>query len=240
MFHRKGPTFLELAEQALSSVERGYDLLAEKFDYTPFRTPDAIIERAFSTLLTERELGSAVDLCCGTGAALAQLRRYARARVAGVDISRAMLDRAIEHANNSSGDALVEGIKGDVLYPEASWGRFDLACSFGAFGHILESDEPRLVRSVRALLNPGGRFVFVTADMPSITSKSYWVSRAFNAAMRVRNAVIDPPFAMYYLTFLRPRATALLEAEGFRVDVTEGLFEPPFDRYVRVVATRVR
>lgn len=240
MFHRKGPTFLELAEQALSSVERGYDLLAEKFDYTPFRTPDAIIERTFSTLLTERELDSAVDLCCGTGAALAHLRRYARERVAGVDISRAMLDRAIEHANNSSGEARVEGIKGDALYPEASWGRFDLACSFGAFGHILERDEPRFVRSVRAVLNPGGRFVFVTADMPPIASRSYWVSRAFNAAMRVRNAVIDPPFAMYYLTFLRPRATALLEAEGFRVDVTEGLFEPPFDRYVRVVATRER
>ena len=27
--------------QALSSVEDGYDLLAPKFDHTPFRTPDA-------------------------------------------------------------------------------------------------------------------------------------------------------------------------------------------------------
>jgi SAM-dependent methyltransferase len=240
MFHQKGPTFFELAEQALSSVERGYDLLAAKFDYTPFRTPDAIIDRTFSTLLAEREVNSAIDLCCGTGAALAHLRRYARDRVAGVDLSRPMLDRALAHARESPGDAQVVVMKGDVLAPEASWGRFDLACSFGAFGHILESDEPRFVRSVRALLNPGGRFVFVTADMPSISSKRYWVSRAFNAAMRVRNAVIDPPFVMYYLTFLRPRATALLEAEGFRVEVTAGLFEPPFDRYVRVVATRDR
>ncbi|MGO9081297.1 MAG: hypothetical protein ACLQDY_20030, partial [Streptosporangiaceae bacterium] len=30
----------ELAMQALSSVEGGYDLLAPKFDHTPFRTPD--------------------------------------------------------------------------------------------------------------------------------------------------------------------------------------------------------
>jgi cyclopropane fatty-acyl-phospholipid synthase-like methyltransferase len=131
-------------------------------------------------------------------------------------------------------------IKGDVLAPEASWGRFDLACSFGAFGHILERDEPRLVRSVRALLHPGGRFVFITGSMPSIFSKRYWMARAFNAAMRIRNALIKPPFVMYYLTFLRPRATALLQAEGFRVHVTEGLFEPPFERYVRVVATRER
>ena len=44
MFHPQGPTFLELARQALSSTERGYDLLASKFDYTPFRTPNEIIE----------------------------------------------------------------------------------------------------------------------------------------------------------------------------------------------------
>ena len=44
MFHPKGPSFFELVEQALSSTERGYDLLAPKFDYTPFRTPDEILE----------------------------------------------------------------------------------------------------------------------------------------------------------------------------------------------------
>ena len=39
MFHPQGPTFWELARQALSSTQRGYDLLAPKFDFTPFRTP---------------------------------------------------------------------------------------------------------------------------------------------------------------------------------------------------------
>jgi hypothetical protein len=33
----------ELARQALSSVEGGYDLLAPKFDHTPFRTPDGVL-----------------------------------------------------------------------------------------------------------------------------------------------------------------------------------------------------
>src|SRR2546430_8673021 len=45
VFHPKGPTLRELAVQALSSTERGYDLLAPKFDCTPFRTPDAILRR---------------------------------------------------------------------------------------------------------------------------------------------------------------------------------------------------
>jgi len=44
MFHPAGPTFWELAEQCLSSTERGYDLLAPKFDFTPFRTPDEILD----------------------------------------------------------------------------------------------------------------------------------------------------------------------------------------------------
>ena len=44
MFHPQGPTFFELASQALSSTRQGYDLLAPKFDFTPFRTPDLILE----------------------------------------------------------------------------------------------------------------------------------------------------------------------------------------------------
>src|ERR687888_2326849 len=42
--NRPGPTFFELAKQVLSSTERGYDLLAPKFDLTSFRTPDWLIE----------------------------------------------------------------------------------------------------------------------------------------------------------------------------------------------------
>ena len=33
MFHPQGPTLWELAVQALSSTERGYDLLAPKFEF---------------------------------------------------------------------------------------------------------------------------------------------------------------------------------------------------------------
>ncbi len=44
MFHPKGPTFLELTRQCLSSTEHGYDLLADKFDYTPYRTPEEVLQ----------------------------------------------------------------------------------------------------------------------------------------------------------------------------------------------------
>jgi SAM-dependent methyltransferase len=115
---------------------------------------------------------------------------------------------------------------------------FELAVSFGAFGHILERDEPALVASVWRALRPGGRFVFVTGDRPRWWSPGALQARAFNAAMRVRNAVWRPPFVMYYLTFLLPRATALLRAQGFEVTVERWLFPAPFERHALVMATR--
>jgi hypothetical protein len=50
MFSPRGPSARELARQALSSVEGGYDLLASKFDHTPFRTPDGVLDAAAGAL----------------------------------------------------------------------------------------------------------------------------------------------------------------------------------------------
>ena len=61
--------------------------------------------------------------------------------------------------------------------------------------------------------------------MPSMWSSSYWVSRGFNAAMHVRNALWSPPFVMYYLTFLLPEATKYLEDAGFEVRIVDEMLE---------------
>ena len=96
----------------------------------------------------------------------------------------------------------------------------------------------RFIAEVHRLLRPGGRFLFYTADPISPLRPVYWMAKGFNAAMRVRNALIDPPFIMYYLTFLLPRATALLEAQGFEVAVHREVAPKPYQRLVLVVATR--
>ena len=59
MFSPQGPSLRELAVQALSSVEGGYDLLAAKFDHTPFRTPDGILDATAVAL--RRELATIPD-----------------------------------------------------------------------------------------------------------------------------------------------------------------------------------
>jgi hypothetical protein len=55
----------------------------------------------------------------------------------------------------------------------------------------------------------------------------------------VRNAVISPPFIMYYLTFLWPEVRQRLEEAGFsRVELERGAFPPPYERVLMVVATK--
>jgi hypothetical protein len=39
--------------------------------------------------------------------------------------------------------------------------------------------------------------------------------------MRVRNALLRPPFVMYYLTFLVPEVQSILARHGFSVEVKE-------------------
>ena len=239
MFHPKGPSLVELVHQGLQSVERGYDLLAPKFDYTPFRTPADVVRASVALLGPPGSLGAALDLCCGTGAGLRELKPLCRERVVGVDLSQGMLDEARHQLADVPGDAALELVRGDAL--DLPWHEaFDAVVSFGAFGHILEAAEPRLVASVRRVLRPKGRFVFVTGEAPSLLHPGTWVARAFNAAMHVRNALWRPPFVMYYLTFLLPRARALLEAGGFDVEVHPQALPEPYARsgWCTVVATR--
>ena len=237
MFHPKGPSFIELLHQGLDSVEGGYDALAPKFDYTPFRTPDTVLEAFLAG--APGSVDSALDVCCGTGAAMRHLRPLCRRRVVGVDLSQGMLDEARRRLEEAPGEAAVELVRGDAL--ALPWREeFELVTSFGAFGHIPEADEPRLVEQVHQVLRPQGRFLFITAEAPSRWRPGYWMARAFNAAMRVRNALWDPPFVMYYLTFLLPRARALLEARGFSVEVQRHVLPEPYARHglCGVIATR--
>ena len=237
MFHPQGPTFWELAEQCLSSTERGYDLLASKFDYTPFRTPDFLLEGMAKYLGGARSIDSALDLGTGTGAAIRILRPLCRERVVGIDFSQGMLDKAREHFPNQPGESRVELVRGDMLrmdYRE----EFDLAVIVGAQGHVLPKDEPLYLKRIHAALVPGGRFAFLTTEVPPWWTLRSIVSRGFNAAMHVRNLIKRPPFVMFYLTFLLPRARQLLEEHGFDVAVHDDAFSGKWRVLKVVVATK--
>jgi SAM-dependent methyltransferase len=234
VFHPEGPTFFELAQQALSSTERGYDLLAPKFDHTPFRTPDWLLELVGSYLSHIGPVSSGLDLCCGTGAGLEILQPLCSERVVGIDFSRGMLEVCREKLAVPGSN--VELVRGNVLALPFD-AAFDVILCFGSFGHILPRDEPRFVAEIARALRPGGRFIFVTGYPPHWWSRRSVFSRAFNTAMHVRNALFAPPFIMYYLTFLLPNVENLLRNQRLDVEIRDlGLGKPWTD--LRLVVAR--
>jgi ubiquinone/menaquinone biosynthesis C-methylase UbiE len=237
MFHPQGPTFWELAEQCLSSTERGYDLLAPKFDYTPFRTTDVLLDGMAKYLGEPQSIDAALDLCTGTGAAIRIVRPLCRQRVVGIDFSPGMLEIARKHYLDEPGKPPVEFVLGNVLEMDFR-DEFDLAVIAGAQGHILPKDEPRYLERIHAALKPGGRFAFLTTELPPWWTPAWILSRGFNAAMHVRNLIKRPPFVMFYLTFLLPRAKQLLEAQGFDVQVHADAFSRRWRAIKVVVATK--
>ncbi|MFY1691406.1 class I SAM-dependent methyltransferase [Plantactinospora sp. WMMB782] len=208
MFSPQGPSLRELCVQALSSVERGYDLLAPKFDHTPFRTPERILGATTRALAELGPFDDGLDVCCGTGAGMRVLGPLCRGRTTGVDFSAGMLAQARS------------------AHPDATWVRadaralpfvdaFDLAVSFGAFGHFLPDERPAFFEGVYRALRPGGLFAFAIGTPPPATSAWHWATLGFDLVMRVRNAVWRPPFVMYYRITPLPALRADLTAAGF-------------------------
>ena len=193
VFSSQGPSLRELCIQALSSVERGYDLLAPKFDQTPFRTPESILSATVHALSELGPFGDGLDVCCGTGAGMLVLKSLCQGRITGVDFSAGMLTQARR------------------AHPDAMWVRadaralpfaedFDLAVTFGALGHFLPTERLALFTGVHRALRPGGLLAFPIGSPPPLTSISHWAMLGFDLAMRVRNAVWRPSFVMYYRT----------------------------------------
>ena len=198
--------------QALSSVEGGYDLLAPKFDYTPFRTSDGVLDATAGALRRLGPFGRGLDVCCGTGAGMRVLESVCQGPVMGVDFSTGMLAQA-RRARPGAG-----WVRADArALPFA--GGFDLAVSFGALGHFLPAERPALFAGVYRALRPGGVFAVPVGAPPPVTSIWYWALAGFDLAMRVRNALWRPAFVMYYRTCPLHAVRSHLTASGFTVTI---------------------
>jgi SAM-dependent methyltransferase len=252
MFSSPGPTLRELAVQALSSIERGYDLLAPDFDATPYRTPDRLLASFTRAVAPFGPFRSGLDVCCGTGAGIGVLRRLCAERVTGVDFSAGMLSvardaaagappqdgdgertggtTAAERAGTEPPPAGEEPDTGGGTGPAVGFVRadaralpfapaFDLAVSFGAFGHFLPEERPTLFAGVHRALRPGGIFAFPMPAPPPVGSRAYWTLWGFDAAMRVRNLLWHPTFVMYYRTFPLTPVVEDLSRAGFAVEL---------------------
>ncbi len=210
------PTLPELARQALSSVQHGYDLLAPKFDHTAYRTPEKVLDATARALGGHGPFADGLDLCCGTGAGLRVLEEVCTGRAVGADFSTGMLAEA-RFAYATAPHPAPHWVRGDAHALPFRDGTFDLVASFGAFGHFLPAERPHLFGQVHRVLRAGGTFAFPMAAPPRPGTAAYWSLLGFDAAMRVRNTVWRPPFVMYYRTWPLGDVRRDLEAAGFDV-----------------------
>lgn len=230
MFAKDGPTLFELIHQALSSTQRGYDLLAPKFDASPFRTPDELLDFAMRAIGTA---DAALDVCCGTGAAIQFLRPICRQKIVGIDFSPGMLEQAKQKLKHAAGAARVDFVEADVMQMTFC-DEFDLATCFGGLGHVPPCEESAFLRLTHRALKPSGRFVFYSGYRPPLLSPRNVLLRSFNGIMRLRNALLQPPFIMYYFNFLLPQTAEQLKQVGFGVEIRAG----PYGRHRLVIASK--
>jgi ubiquinone/menaquinone biosynthesis C-methylase UbiE len=231
------PTFFELFKQMMSSMEDGYDSLAPKFDQSEYVTPKNIINPVIDHIKNNRgPFERGIDVCCGTGAASSELVNLCDTGFTAFDLSQGMLDQCEKKIEHKKDDIQIQCIKGNALdLPFEN--EYDVAVSFGAFGHILEADKAIFVRNINKCLKKGGEFYFVTTFTPGFFRWLYWRQIFFNWSMHIRNFFFKPKFIMYYLTFRLPEVEDLLKSEGFKVDLYTDVFSNNVDQTPYLIPT---
>lgn len=117
-------------------------------------TPSAAALVRFAGIAT----GTAVlDVCCGTGVVAVTAAR-AGARVKGLDLAPALLDRARHNARLAGVD--VEFTEGDVEALPFADASFDAVVS--QFGHMFGPRPDVTIAEMLRVLRPGGRIAFST------------------------------------------------------------------------------
>lgn len=196
------PTFWELAVQATTNTRQGYNLLAPRFELTPYATPRWLIEACLARVEQlhgplEKSRARGLDLACGTGRAALVLANHC-GRVDGVDFSPLMLAEARAKAADRAGTEF-DFREADLALLELPEKAYDRIVTFGAWGHILPAWRERMLAECVRALKPGGVFATVTADPACKLSRRWWYSVAFDYSLRLRNAILEDPFHMYYL-----------------------------------------
>lgn len=130
--------------------------------------------------------GTTLDVACGTGAWLQQLRALAPMTCIGMDISEAMLAVARQKV-------AMQAIHADVRHLPTVLSRasVNLAASHFLFGFV----EPRaVIRSIAEVLKPGGLYSAVTSTYQSFTTFQKF-GRALIPAAKLRATVRVPQTA---------------------------------------------
>jgi ubiquinone/menaquinone biosynthesis C-methylase UbiE len=145
--------------------------------------------------------GDLLDVGCATGWLLrTAARRFPGCRLAGADLSAAMLGRAREEARRDGCEA-IGFVRSDASAPPFAAASFDCITCTASFHHY--PDPLGVLRSWRRLLRPGGRFLLLES------CTSYLPIWLYDRVLRV----IESGHVRYYRTVDLVR---LAQEAGFR------------------------
>ena len=220
--------------ETIAVMTSPYDAIAELYD--PWSA--SVVEDVGFYLAEARRCGGpVVELGVGTGRIAIPIAADGT-RVIGIDSSRAMLDVCARRA-------AVAGVEldlrvGDLRAPPVSEQVPLVICPFRSLLHMhTDEDRHRVLRAVRDLLVPGGRFVFdvftpgaddieETHDRwlerePGIFERALWDEAARTLTLTVSGPTGETTMA---LAWLAPEDwRALLEQVGFAVEACYGWFD---------------
>jgi SAM-dependent methyltransferase len=200
--------------------------------------------------------GPVVELAVGTGRIAIPIAQ-AGIRVIGVDSSPEMLAVARATATGAGVSELVDLRLGDLREPPVPERVPLVVCPFRSLLHMeTEAEKLRALRAARALLEPGGRFVFdvfspapedvaETHDRwlerePGIEERAVWDEGARTLSLSVRSGGVTETFALHWLS--RPEWLRLLDEAGLEVEAVYGWFDlrPHVDEEDMIFVARSR
>jgi SAM-dependent methyltransferase len=129
-----------------------------------------------------------LDVACGTGVVAVTAARRG-AKVSGLDLTPALLERARENADVAAVDIDFTGGDAEALpYPDAS---FDVVLS--QFGHIFAPRPAVAMREMLRVLKPGGRIAFSTWPPEHFTGRMFAFVASFSPPASGAAAPEPPP-----------------------------------------------
>jgi SAM-dependent methyltransferase len=211
-----------------------YDAIAELYD--PW-SASVVEDVAFYLEEARRAGGPVLELGVGTGRIAVPIAADG-IRVIGVDSSRGMLDVCAQRA--ALAGVQLDLRVGDLREPPVREQVPLVICPFRSLLHLrTDEDRRRVLETVRALLVPGGRFVFdvfapasddieATHDRwlerePGIFEHAVWDADERTLTLTVRGHGRETTMALAWLSPQEWRA--LLEAAGFEVEACYGWFD---------------
>ncbi|WP_068306276.1 class I SAM-dependent methyltransferase [Kordiimonas lacus] len=190
-----------------------YDLVIEYF------TRGRALRRLSVDAIAPAAGEAILDLGCGTGElSLALAQTEPKSSITGYDIDPEILEIARNKMGLQGEVSAVTfrevNVTDAASFPQQDIGRFDCVASSLMFHHLTHDQKQQALKSVQALLNPGGRFVLIDwgpgANM--FLRAAFWQVRLLDGlAVTLDNARGNLPNMLEEAGFSQIDATPLLD-----------------------------